>query len=491
MNILIADDDFPIRDWLANCCKAILGDECTEIRTVGNGYVALNEVKLKKADVLFADIKMPVMDGLELIKQVRRLDMDIYIVILSSYDDFNYARTAFQNKVNEYVLKTEITMEYMKNILNRARLYLSNGNKSKSALELFSLEQIMKGWNNNFSKQEKCEFLAQYNIKMPVDPFFCVANLNRNKKYASLRMIQCENIYKVFSIRAEEAEVTCFAISGEKSLLYQFQKVNMFVKQLAGMNEEHILCYGAIGNDAENILNYVINVYRGLNYRYYDNIQVICEETIKDYIRKYDNIDPEIYAGFMEIIDLNDKNMDKAREKLVNWFQMLDDRKVLNISWIKYMCYQLNGLKNTGKNGIDIRNKPEKRISESTSLDQLKESVLEGYTDKTIEIKTKSKVIKNALKYIYSNYSTITGLSEVADHVGLSSEYLSRLFKKETGVNFSVFLNEYKLDQAKELLLSTDMKLYEIVQETGFSSLSYFSRKFKEKFDKTPFEYRK
>lgn len=59
------------------------------------------------------------------------------------------------------------------------------------------------------------------------------------------------------------------------------------------------------------------------------------------------------------------------------------------------------------------------------------------------------------------------------------------------GVNFSVFLNDYRLDMAKDMLVNTDKKLYEIAEETGFSSLSYFSRKFKEKFDKTPFAFRK
>ena len=57
-------------------------------------------------------------------------------------------------------------------------------------------------------------------------------------------------------------------------------------------------------------------------------------------------------------------------------------------------------------------------------------------------------------------------------------------------MNFSAYLNNYRLDRAENLLKKTDKKLYEIAEETGFSSLSYFSRKFKERFNKTPFDYR-
>lgn len=494
--ILIADDDFPIRDWLANSCREILEGEDVDICTAGNGEAALREFEKKPADIVFADIKMPVMDGLELTAKIRETGETAYIIVLSSYDDFNYARSAFKNKVNEYVLKTEINREYMGNILERAENWLE-ANKEGNGPGTYSLEQIMEEYDENADAEEKLGLLKEYNIKIPTGAFFCMANYNIKKRYESLKIIQEDSIHKIFSIRADKAEITCFSVPDVDSMLYRFQKVHVFIKKIAKMNGSQIICYGKVGTDAENILNYITEVFRGLSYRYYSADKVFYTETIQEQIKNYGNINEKVIEAYMKIIEAGDKtNYSEITAMVSEWISLVCKYKILDMDFVKHMAHKIYGYLEVGitKDDISENINAVKKIDNIEKAEELKDIIIGEYMnniEKSLKFKADSSIIQNALKYIYTDYAAITGLAEVADYVGLSKEYFSRLFKEEMGVNFSVFLNNYRLDMAKDMLVNTDKKLYEIAEETGFSSLSYFSRKFKEKFDKTPFAFRK
>ena len=74
--------------------------------------------------------------------------------------------------------------------------------------------------------------------------------------------------------------------------------------------------------------------------------------------------------------------------------------------------------------------------------------------------------------------------------LNITPEYLSMLFKREMGMNFSIFLKEFRISHAKRLLKETDMKIYEVAQECGYSNSNYFARIFKEVTGVSPAEYR-
>ena len=94
------------------------------------------------------------------------------------------------------------------------------------------------------------------------------------------------------------------------------------------------------------------------------------------------------------------------------------------------------------------------------------------------------------MRYIEKNYRQIGSVSEVAGEVGLNQDYLFHLFKNETGVTFSEFLNSTRMNRAIWLLNNTQLKSYEIAEQVGYSNQAYFSRLFKQKFQMTPYEFR-
>jgi two-component system response regulator YesN len=91
-----------------------------------------------------------------------------------------------------------------------------------------------------------------------------------------------------------------------------------------------------------------------------------------------------------------------------------------------------------------------------------------------------SYIVKKCVAFIHANYCENITLAEVAKAVGVSHSYLSFIFKQETGINFNTYLSQYRVEQAKKLLLSTSMRIYEVAEKVGFSNPYYFSKVFKE-----------
>ena len=104
--------------------------------------------------------------------------------------------------------------------------------------------------------------------------------------------------------------------------------------------------------------------------------------------------------------------------------------------------------------------------------------------------KSSSGIIYKAKKYIEQNCCDNISLNDVADHVFLSPVYLSKIFKEQTGLNFSDFLIECRISKACDLLLNSKMKVYEICVEVGYTNLKYFYNLFRRKMGCTPSEYR-
>lgn len=112
--------------------------------------------------------------------------------------------------------------------------------------------------------------------------------------------------------------------------------------------------------------------------------------------------------------------------------------------------------------------------------------------EKKIDSSNRKKIdkLKPVIKHVELHYSEPTTVSEMADIAGFSESHFMRFFKDTFGVSFITYLNDYRLSMAARLLLSSEDTILDISQQVGFENLSHFNRKFKEKYNKTPKEYR-
>ena len=130
MNIVIADDEEIILKWMKKNIEA-LSPENHVIASCINGMQVLNCCLNGSVDVLFTDIRMPVMDGMELLKKLNQNHVLPYTVVLSAYDDFSYARDCLKLGVSEFLLKSEITKDELEKCLQTAKERIKNNGKAE------------------------------------------------------------------------------------------------------------------------------------------------------------------------------------------------------------------------------------------------------------------------------------------------------------------------------------------------------------------------
>lgn len=118
LNVLIVEDEAPIREWIGYTIKNI-SEEFNVIGSVNNGKEAYELALNSKPDVIITDIKMPVMDGIELSKKIKELFPEIYIIILTNFAEFSYAKEAISCGVYEYLIKSDIRPKELSEILTK------------------------------------------------------------------------------------------------------------------------------------------------------------------------------------------------------------------------------------------------------------------------------------------------------------------------------------------------------------------------------------
>lgn len=221
---------------------------------------------------------------------------------------------------------------------------------------------------------------------------------------------------------------------------------------------------------------------KDINLKYYINLSIEEETTLKD----------SIESG----------NLDLAINCIKQIFQKIYNQKLqinTQIEWYEIVGFYSSILKKYGGNiyTIEIENKKLTQwVDESDDISQLESRLIEmtklffSYLKK-LKNKQYGPEITLAIDYMNKHYNEIIKLSDAASVVGLNTSYFSKKFKKVTGINFIDYLNNIRIEKAKEILQNTNKSIYVIAQEIGYSNDSYFCRIFKQSVGMSPQQYKK
>lgn len=414
--VIVVDDEFIIRKALERVVKWEEHGYIFE-GSFSTGIDALDYIKTHDIDLVITDICMPIMDGLELCAKIREISSDIKIVILTGYDDFDYAKRAISFKVYEYISKP-ITPKEFDNLLQKVKQQLDveyqkrallSDSKSNEQIKIYEESQIVK----DFLEESEEVDLKHSNLKKLDVSQYCT-------KY--------------------------FATVINMLDLGDFEKSNnpVAIKRLSSYS-----AFNIIKEKLENISS--LNAYL-LN---------------RDFVI--------IFASY---------NSDRA-----NMTDIIKD--------IIHLIYKLLGIKLVVGIGKEMFSPLDLKVSYKNALKSIE--VLEHNTEREPEIFDMQNIggenlttVKNALKYMNANYqNTGITLNDVCGAVAMSVSNFSKLFKEATGDTFVSALTNIRIKKAKELLLYTNKKSYEIAKEVGFSDAHYFSMIFKKNIGVTPSAYRK
>lgn len=514
VKILIIDDESITRQWIKKKVEDISADYSV-VGLFSNGRQAFEYCKKESVDVIFTDIRMSTMDGMEFLKNILRLDMHPYKVILSAYDEFQYAREAIKLGVHEFLLKPEITQSELKRILKDAQSYLAT-ERSDSAQGVFQSEkqrEILRSLmdkNAVMTEEEISGLLLSNKIMLEA----------KNLTAMSIYFETGKNIEKskdLFEIFLEEKHICWYfyqSDSQEFMILYnhrnEWTRRNL-AEELFHILQVHLGMKLYIGISArKDGLSKLNSLCRQAslakdNRRFFDIPG--CQLYDEMRVNKEDN-EEELYFSdaIKELSELLDKEKcSEAEEKSGELLEQIGHADFLPPTYVKALCNELlivfmhrlwrQELEEEEKKAIgSIELLLGENIHTFYELNQRMQKARKYLCDvfqKKCVMNRYSSQIRDVVNYIEHHYQERIVMEDIANSVHLSRTYLSVLFKKETGERFSDYLQRIRLENSCRLLRTTKLQINEIAERTGFFDAAHFSRVFKERYEMSPLEYRK
>ncbi len=509
LKILIVDDETPIREWIEFCIhKNPLGYEVVGL--AANGEEALNIFNATLPDIVFVDIKMPIMDGMELMKQIKFLNPSTEIIVLTAHNDFEYARTAVKYGAFEYILKTEINDALIHEVLDKVNRKLSSskaeGNLSDSIYlkrEAFIRRLIFQAGNQYLHERVISEKeLQEQKINLKNNFLFAVAlkygthdQPNNNSNFI---IPEHQNIQNNFGFVYDQNIFILLAnVFAQPSIAEQVKTTFDFASKL---HESNGCTIGL--SDVHDGLKYIgiaveEAVYQ-LKQEFYTgegtiNLMKAPKENTSELVKKL----TAMTNSWKEMIKEN--GIDQAEQALDPILTFMNDNRIRDIEAVKYVSLQMVEFVGAAlgihpETGLDSFHTHKAEIEKLSSFQSLQEYVKQKINAAVSEHQVKSNEyshsISKAVAYINKYYMQPVNLTNIAAYVHLNPEYFCRLFKEETGNNFSNYLASVRLKKAVELLKGSDLKVREIAEVVGYPNLSYFSTLFKKYYGVSPFDYR-
>jgi two-component system response regulator YesN len=518
--LLIVDDDGLIRkglstniDW-ANHGLQLIG-------TAKNGLAALELMESTPPDIVITDIRMPFMDGLELTKMIKHKMPKTKIIMMTSYEEFEFAKEALKMKVFDYLLKpmgNEVLLECVK----RAAAELEHEDDIKKKvleglplLKLRFFESLMRGKLNNEDITAQTSFLG----------------LSLSGAYFAVAILKADD----YSASDYESRF------GKEMLKYCIQNVaeEIVSREQAGLvynsyDDETIVIY--MGNESEERL-------RSRFFELTEEIRASVERYLKT------TITAGIGALYKEMAHIAQSYIDA--KSAVEFRHLIGQNKVLSSSdtalfevpesielFGKDKQLVLNVRLGLKKEALQVIDEIEEQfVTRYVTLKQVYVKVLEMFTLLNADLNMKDsdswlrpdmlyeriqrlqtikdifdeirpfvtgliervnqhresqqkQLMSKAIQFIEANYSRERlSLNDVAGEIHISPTYFSYIFKQEQHMNFSDFLLEIRMKKAKELLRLEDMKTYEVAERVGYNA-QYFSTIFKKHTGYSPSEFR-
>lgn len=507
MSCLMIVEDEPIERAALKLMIQVNCPQISRIEEAENGLQALERCKTMVPDIVLVDINMPGINGLETIREMKNLGGRSRYIILSSYNQFEYAQRALMLGVEQFLLKPAKIAELKKaieDVIQKINVEQET-EQEKSAL-LTSVEAIrpiveldcIYGLISGKSKEELRRLISF--LGFDSDSGFCfVSSYERNPKYllrkvkGALQEVGLNCIGELF-----HGELVFFILGKNQIEMRKTSEVGHFVRMLLDELDRRE-CRVGIGT--------VYELGSGFRESYREALLAVglCEEG-SYMVYQTDNKEG------------NDSKVgpDDVIEKIINGIKAGEEEAVLSCTGeilraatmntysfkqLKENIYQFMILcmKEIRRHYINLESTDYSRIlmdevitledhmAVETYIKLHLKAVLEEAGDLNKE--KSNQMVKRALSYIGMNYQNNIMLEHVAKELDLSPFYLSRMLKKCTGKNFTDLLSEKRVEEAKKLLHS-GKSMKEITYEVGFNSQNYFAKIFKKYENCTPTEYR-
>ncbi len=467
---------------------------CTVVQDCSTGAQALAYLCEHPVDLLITDIKMPGMSGLELMAELRRNGCMPVTVALSGYDEFDLVREAFRLGAYDYLLKANINQEAVTQLLAglREKVFhtaapaalaqegapvLAEGDYFAAVFQVERFEQAAQRFGGNLKERMEKPMLE------------LVRQIRRLQGRAVLRAKDSSRYELYYRVRDRQgAESTALSVARQiQGVWRDFMNLDTAAgisgvvpsAQLQGAVEQcEALCRLTVLRGRGGLC---VQWEDGALARAYQAQAADCDELISalcgDSVQRVEEQTGLWFSALkvlkdrehiQEILVLLARLGERLEDYGVNFYQVFPERTDFH--------QLLREFESPAERELWLRN----------ALRRVREACAEGRRER------QKSPVQRAREFMEDNFANpeLT-LRTVADYVGFNEKYLSARFSKECGCTFVSYLNDLRLRRAQELLLQTDMRIYEISEAVGYSSVEHFTHMFKKKLCISPKDFRK
>ena len=518
LKVVIADDEKKI-------CKLLqclvdwktLGFEIVGV--VNDGETLKKEVAEKRPDLVVTDICMPGCSGIDFLHFVQENGIETEVLIVSGFRDFEYVREALHCGAADYLLKpleTETLETALKKIYGKQMQDLIDKEKLDSAVKIAGRNLIENILADRTVQMPRTEMAEHYQCRFTKKELYAIVIKINLHEYTTTDYWD-EKILELIENIAN-ASGTYFAASVHDHFIYILYDAN----DISDVEQD---CYHMI----YDIKNHMVNMNGG-------HLSVGVSVVKDDQLKKAFDIAKEaswelLFKGTERVFVLDEQDnsppevlFSDIRKELASAFQQTSTGQYqLTLNYALKEIDQCDKLKTRGRlyyNQIlevqrqieyavrkifndnepqeisDVLTTIQRCLNGASKVGEFKRILNEeGERLNEIIARTRADIDKQPIRemkrVIANRYKEDLSLENLAECLGMSSSYVSRLIKKELGVNFTQYLNNVRIDKAKQLLEETGQSLAEIAEQVGYSDEKYFMRVFKRETGLTAKEYRR
>lgn len=514
LDVLIVDDELPLReelrlfDWAAHGFR--LAGEAE------NGEMALRFCRERAPDVVITDITMPIMDGITLFRRLREEGIALQVILLTCHSEFDYAREAIQLGAVEYLIKVEMDDPDIVRALSKARQaherqrLLSTKEAEAKRWELSKVLAQAGASGKDGQKTELLHMLKRlYGLKPPLRSCALHVELKRELRLLGLREVEeylielehngmplrwaaaGEGIYLLVSgAEAREAEDGGAADARHEAedLIRLADRLEEELSYLNGARRIYaVTAPGPAETEEEAVEQFRLLSEKPLDAFYEPEGRIFPGGAEKG---KGPGESMAVLDKLVASLPDTERLLAFIREELGKWAFANRLHPAALQSWASLQLRQRRGADGTEGLWDDAA----RACTEAGSIDELTAVLLHmlkpDMTDKGAKRKLR-KEIADAQRYIREHLDQSLTLVSVAKQVGLSSHYLSRLFRIETGSSFNDYVTQQRMEKAIGLLQNTTMRVYEVGNAVGIPSYRYFTATFRQYTGVSPTFYKK
>lgn len=502
------------------------------VGTAANGIQALDLIRREKTDILITDIRMPGLNGLELIEKVREVSPDIKIMIISGYANFEYAQNALKQGVSDYLLKP----------INKDALNESLAKMVKQIEDARMTDMAFRDIQNERREEMlKLRNMLLHDLKYDRS-LSLTEDILKEKYYLNVQ----PGVYQAIAIKqdmghdqrgsqneAEHNKAELIWNKMEEILLREVTKeCYEFVAAVEGEYLYGIMNYPP--RNSEKVRKVVRSCFNQMLARndYLGKTQIslglgsavkMAEEITDSYMTAGRALSERLLEGSGKILETDSSNGVLYEKKLVDKFarsmgtalQTLDVEEIKNsvsslynetmetpgvhgweILEMIWQCGSIFIMRLDVADKADLQEEFRNKCDNCTTVNALFSYLLDFMLAKVNQMlllreEDSVRPVRLAKQYIHNHYQEQITLEEVSEYVGLTPAYFSVMFKKETEIGFAKYLINERIEGAKDLLRETTFSVAEVCRKVGYNDPKHFTRLFEKNVGVKPAVYRK